>query len=120
MNGNKRGIGLSFAWNGLKHVFKKEKNFKIHLVIALSVIIVSFFFKLTPVEWATVLLVIGLVLVMEIMNSTIERIIDYVKPEIHPKAKVIKDMSAASVLISALIAIMIGLIIFIPKIIAFF
>lgn len=115
MNGKKRGIGLSFALDGLKHIVKKEKNFKIHFCIAIIVVIISGLFKLTLIEWTIILLVISLVFITEIINSAIEHLIDYIKPEIHPKAKIIKDMLAGSVLICAIVAIIIGLIIFIPK-----
>lgn len=69
------------------------------------------------IEWAIVTIVIGIVLISEIFNSVIEQTIDHVKPEIHPTAKIIKDMAAAGVLVAAMIAIIIGILIFLPKIV---
>lgn len=120
MNDNKRGIGLSFAINGLKNVFVNERNFKIHLLMGLIVMLISIYLKLSYIEWVMIILVIGLVLITEIINSAIEKLIDYVKPEIHPTAKVIKDTMAGAVLISAIVSILVGTMIFIPKLITLF
>jgi diacylglycerol kinase len=111
----KNSIGFSFAWNGLREAAKLERNFRIHLIFAVCVIIAGILFQLTRLEWAIIILVIGFVLVMELMNSVIEKIIDYVKPEIHPTAKLIKDFAAGAVLVAAITAVLIGMIIFIPK-----
>lgn len=112
----KRGIGLKYALNGLKEAFLQERNFRIHLLIAILVICFSFYLKLDIIEWAIVLIMIHLVLIAELVNSLIERIIDYIKPEFHPNAKIIKDISAAVVLIAAIASIIVGLIIFMPYI----
>ncbi|HLR54642.1 MAG TPA: diacylglycerol kinase family protein [Pseudogracilibacillus sp.] len=117
MNENKkRGIGLKHALNGVKEAFKKEKNFKIHVCVAVVIIVVSFYLQLSKLEWLFILFSIQSVLVTELINSVIERIIDYLKPAYHPKAKLIKDIAAAVVLITAICSIIIGGIIFIPKI----
>ena len=112
----KKAIGFSYAWNGMKHVLGTEKNFRIHLLAATLVIFFAFLFQLSQVEWGLIFLVIGFVLVSEMTNTAIEKLIDYLKPEIHPSAKIIKDIAAAAVLTSAIIAVIIGLIIFLPKI----
>ncbi|MEI3606845.1 diacylglycerol kinase family protein [Pseudogracilibacillus sp. SE30717A] len=112
----KNGIGMKFALNGLKEAFLRERNFRIHLYIALIIVIISFYFKLSNIEWMFIISMISLVLLSELINSLIERLIDYLKPEIHPQAKIIKDISAAVVLISAITSVVIGFIIFIPKI----
>lgn len=117
MNFKKRSIGFSFAWNGLKKVAKSERNFQIHLLATLLVIGMAIFLKLSVVEWAIIMIVIGFVLVTELINSAIERIIDYLRPEIHPLAKIIKDIGAGAVLLSAVIAVSVGLFIFLPKLI---
>lgn len=119
MKGKKRSIGFAFAWNGLIAAMKSERNFQIHLAIAFTVIVVGIFFRISRLEWGLIILVIGLVLISELINSTVEKLIDYLKPDIHPTAKIIKDIAAGSVLIAAIIAIIIGLIVFIPKINAF-
>lgn len=118
MKDRKKGIGLNHALNGLKLVFIREKNFKIHLLALLIVIAFGFYFTLTYIEWAIILLISSLVLVSEILNSVLELTIDYIKPDIHPTAKKIKDMSAGAVLLAALFAVIIGIIIFLPKLIS--
>ncbi|WP_165767880.1 diacylglycerol kinase family protein [Virgibacillus indicus] len=117
MKDKKRTIGFSYAWNGIKHVIRTERNFRFHLMAAILVIIAGIVFHISHVEWSLVMIVIGLVLILEMINTAIEKLIDYLKPEINPAAKIIKDISAAAVLISAITAAAIGLIIFIPKII---
>lgn len=115
MNDKKDPIGFSFAWNGIREVARTERNFQIHLAATLLIIIAGFIFQLTRLEWAILFLVIGLVLVAEITNSAIEKIMDHLKPELDPSAGVIKDIAAGAVLISAITAFVVGLIIFIPK-----
>lgn len=116
LNGKKGNVGFSFAWNGLKEVVKTERNFRIHLVATLLVIILCISFDLVYLEWAVICLVIGLVLIAEMINSAIEKMLDYLNPSIHPQAKIIKDIAAGAVLLAAIIATVIGLIIFLPKI----
>jgi|SRR5690625_2638325 len=116
LKGNKKGIGLKHALSGLKIVIKKERNFKIHLIALLIVITTAIILKLTYIEWAIILIVSSIVLLTEIINSVIELMIDYIKPEIHPRAKEIKDMSASVVLIASISAMIIGFIIFLRKI----
>lgn len=112
----KRGIGFRFAFNGLKEAIKRERNFRIHLIIMVIVFCVSIYFRLNVQEWIIIIILIHSVLITELINSIVERIIDYVKPEFHPEAKIIKDISAAVVLIAALTSIIIGCLIFIPKV----
>lgn len=112
----KRGIGLEFALNGLKEAFLRERNFRIHVFVAIIVIGCCFYFKLAAVEWMFILIMIQTVLIAELVNSLMERMIDYIKPEYHIQAKIIKDIAAAVVLIAAIFSVIVGLIIFIPKI----
>lgn len=114
----KRGIGLRFALNGLKEAFVHERNFRIHIFATIIVIVAALYFQLTPIEWLFTLVAIFIVIVSELINSVIERVIDYVKPDIHPQAKIIKDMAASIVLIAAIFAVVIGLFIFLPKLIS--
>lgn len=73
--------------------------------------------QLNQVEWLFIVVAIGSVLVTECVNSAIEKMLDYLNPEIHPKAKIVKDLSAGAVLLCAIMAVVIGLIVFIPKIV---
>ncbi|MDY0396713.1 diacylglycerol kinase family protein [Virgibacillus halophilus] len=111
----KKQIGFQYALNGIWQVVRTERNFRIHIFIFLLVVIFGFCLQLTAVQWCLVLGVSGLVFVAEMINTTVERLIDYMKPEIHPQAKAIKDIAAGAVLMAALTAAVIGLLVFIPK-----
>lgn len=115
----KKEIGFRFAWNGLKEAVRLESNFRIHLVFTCIVLIVSLALSLKQWEWVAILFAIALVLIAELINTVIERVIDYVKPDIHPEAKIIKDLGAAIVLLAAILSIAIGLIVFVPYILHF-
>ena len=105
------------AFSGIKYFFLHDRNGKIHLAAAIAVIAVSFVLKLTPGEWATVLLCIAIVTALEMMNAAIENLCDLVEANFHPVVKIIKDVSAAAVLFCAIVSAVIACIIFIPKII---
>ena len=107
---------FSFAFNGLKNLWVEEHNFRIHIVSTLVVVIAGFLFKISLVEWIAVILSIGFVLATEIINTTIEKLADFVSPDRNEKIKKIKDISAAGVLIAAVTAFIVGVIIFSPKV----
>ena len=111
----KKQIGFTHAWNGIKETVKHEYNFRIHLMATFIVVSCGIIFQISWIEWMLVCVAIGLVLVTEMINSVMEAMIDYLKPEYHPQAKYIKDSAAGAVLISAIIAVIIGTIIFIPS-----
>lgn len=113
----KRIKSFLFAFNGLKILMTEEHNARIHLVAAICAVIASIVFEISAFEWIAVMVAIGLVFALELMNSAIERIADFVAPEKNEKIKKIKDLSAAGVLISAITALIVGLIVFLPKII---
>lgn len=104
------------AMNGLKIFFKKERNGKIQAGITMLVLIAGFYLHLSINEWVSVLLCICAVLALEIMNSALEHLCNLVHSEYHPAIKIIKDTAAGAVLFASLISIVIGLIIFLPKI----
>lgn len=111
-----KDMGFRYAWNGLKVVIQRERNFKIHLLAAIFVVIISFILKLSLIQWSIIILVIGLVLVSEMFNSAIELLIDYIKPEVNSNAKMIKDMAAGGVLVAAFISIIIASLVLLPEI----
>lgn len=113
----KRLNSFSYAFNGLKILFKEEHNFRIYFVAILGVIIASLLFKINRYEWIAITFSVGLVISFEIINSAIENIADFISPAKNEKIKRIKDLSAAAVLISAITALIIGLIVFLPKIV---
>ena len=105
------------AFNGLRILLKEEHNARIHLIAAICVIVAGFGFQVSNYEWIALIFAIGLVFGLELINSSIENMADFVSPEKHDKIKKIKDLSAAAVLLGAVTALIIGLIIFVPKII---
>ncbi|SDP55752.1 diacylglycerol kinase family protein [Halobacillus aidingensis] len=111
----KTGIGFRFAWNGIKEVYESERNFRIHLSVALLVIIAALVFGLSKWEWITILLTVGMVLSLEMVNTAMERLLDFYHPEHHPIIGSIKDITAGAVLIASIGAVIIGIIIFLPK-----
>lgn len=106
-----------FAFNGLKVFFKTQYNSYIHLVAAVFVVILGFILKVNRYECCLLILSIGFVFVAEVLNTSIEFLTDLVSPEYNELAKKVKDVAAAGVLLSAIVSVIIGAIIFIPKII---
>ncbi len=111
---------FKYAINGLVTGFKKERNIKVDFFVACVVIIFGFVFSVSMTEWAVLVLCFTLVLSLEYVNTAIESVVDLASPEIHPLAKVSKDVAAGAVLFAALNAVVIGLIIFLPKFIDLF
>ncbi|RYG17560.1 MAG: diacylglycerol kinase family protein [Chitinophagaceae bacterium] len=111
-----RFIGsFNYAFKGLVYAFKSQLNFKIHCVVALLVIALGFYVHLAVAEWLWIVFAIGLVMIIELINTGIEVLVDLVSPQIQPRAGAIKDLAAAAVLISAIVALVIGLCIFVPR-----
>ena len=111
---------FKYPMSGLRYAYKNEQNLAVDVGIALLVLIFGFIFKINKYEWAILVLTIGLVISCELMNTAIEAVVDLVTEEYHPLAKVAKDTAAAAVLIFALVAVVVGLIIFVPKILMLF
>lgn len=111
---------FTYPLKGLRYAYKNEQNLAVDVGIALIVLIFGFLFKINKYEWAILVLTIGLVISCELLNTAIEAVVDLVTEEYHPLAKVAKDTSAAAVLVFAIIAVIVGLIIFMPKVIGLF
>jgi diacylglycerol kinase len=107
-----------FAINGLLTLFKHEHNSRIHLLATVVVIALGFLLKLDRYEWALILLAIGLVFLTELLNSSIESLADRIDPEQNEFIMRAKDYGAAAVLIAAIVAIAVGCLIFLPKLLA--
>jgi diacylglycerol kinase len=105
---------LRFALHGIFHFFRRERNGQIQGVLAVLAIAAGVFFGITRTDWLALLLCTGLVISLEMLNSAIERICNLYTTEIHPAIKIIKDVAAAAVLWSALVALVVGLVIFLP------
>jgi diacylglycerol kinase len=103
------------AIEGIKFVFQTQQNARIHAVITLAVILIALVFKISRLEWIVLILVIGLVWTAEILNTAVEALVDMVNPAHNRGAGVIKDVSAGAVFVSAVISIVVGILIFGPK-----
>ena len=117
---SKRIKSFKYAFNGLRIAVKEEHNMRIQLIAIIVVISAGLYFEISGMEWVTLVLVMGFVVSMEIMNSSIENVCDFISPEKHELIKKVKDLAAAAVLISALSALIVGLIIFVPKVLNIF
>lgn len=111
-----RIFSVKYAFNGAWRLVSKEPSIQVQLSIAIVMTIVGFMYHLSPIEWIIQVLTIGLVLVVEAINTAIEEIADFVHQEHHPKIGLIKDISAGAVFLMAITAIIIGAIIYFPKI----
>ena len=114
---NKRFKSFGYAYNGLKILILEEHNSRIHILAAIVAVIAGYFYQLSALEWIAIVFAIGLVIAFEIFNSAIENISDFISPGQDDRIKKIKDLSAAGVLVGAITAAIIGLIVFVPKII---
>jgi len=103
------------AFRGMYVVFKVTRHFFIHISVAFLVIFLGFYFRVSGMEWIALVFAIGFVVVAEVFNTAIEIDIDLTSPEYHPFARDTKDVAAAAVLFSVFVAVIVGLIIFLPK-----
>ena len=108
---------FKYAIEGIISSFKTEQNMKIHIFIMILVIILGIVLKINFTEWAICFLLFGFVITAELLNTAIEVTVDLAMPDINEKAKLAKDIAAGAVLVSSIVAILIGLAIFLPKII---
>lgn len=122
---NERGLkkfinSFKYPISGLGYAYRNEQNLAVDVGVAAIVIILGIIFKISMTEWAILSLTVGLVISLELVNTAIEAVVDLVTEKYHPLAKVAKDTSAAAVLILAIVSIIEGIIIFLPKIINLF
>lgn len=103
-----------FAFVGLWYALRTQRNMRIHLSIAAGVIALGLWLGLSYTQWAVLALTIGFVLVGEMLNTVVETLMDLVSPDYHPLAKIVKDVTAAAVLLGAIISVIVGLLILGP------
>lgn len=108
---------VGHAIDGIDYTVVHEKNFKIELIFAILVCLASVILKLNIIEWVVILLTIAMVLVLEVINTAIERCVDLVTKEYQELAKIAKDAAAGAVLIMSMFSVCIGICIFLPKLI---
>jgi undecaprenol kinase/diacylglycerol kinase (ATP) len=112
----RRILSFKYAFNGLFFIIKTQTNMLIHIAASIIVVAAGFYFKINQNQWLAIILSIALVFIAEIVNTAIEEIVNLISPDFNKKAGLIKDIGAAFVLIAAIFAIIIGSIIFFPKI----
>ena len=110
-----RARSFRYAWEGVHSFFAQEHNAWIHLAASITVFIAAWIVNVSGKEMVLLILATGLVWVAEIFNTAIEHAIDFVSPGYHPAVKRIKDISAAAVLVAAVISVITGAYVFIPK-----
>lgn len=110
---------FKYAFVGIATGIRSERNMKIHLTMMIMVCAMGYRFKISVVEWCLCMVLFGMVIGMELINCSIEAVVDLVCPQMHPLAKKAKDTAAGAVLVVAISAAVIGLIIFIPKILVY-
>lgn len=121
VKGFKRLINsFKFAIEGIIYAFKYEQNIIVHTLVMFLVIILGIIVKLSYYEWLICLILFGLVIATEMINTSIEAVVDLACPKIDPLAKIAKDTASGAVLVFALTAVVVGIIIFIPRIIGLF
>ncbi|WP_018661440.1 diacylglycerol kinase family protein [Heyndrickxia acidiproducens] len=103
------------AWAGLRNTVKSERNFRFHLFAAGCALGLGFALSLSKYEWIAVLFSIFIVLALELVNTAIERAVDLAEDKFHPLAMQAKDAAAAAVLMAAVLAVVVGCIVFLPK-----
>jgi len=107
-----------FAFSGISSLLRNEHNSRIHLLAAVIAVTAGIILKITFSEWCLLIIVIGLVFISELLNTSLETMADIIDPEWNEKIRIAKDYSAAAVLIAAFISVIVGGLIFIPRLIS--
>ena len=110
---------LKYAGDGLKYAYKNEQSMTIHIIITLIVIIFGIILNISSYEWIIVVLCIGIMMCFELVNTSIEAAVDLTTNEYNEKAKVAKDVAASVSVMFSITSIIVGLIIFVPKVFDF-
>lgn len=110
--------GFRFALVGLMHILRSEQNARIHLGVAVIVLVLGFILRLSPAELAAIFFAVIIVFLAEVLNTAIEKTLDLIEPEHNGKVAIIKDMAAGAVLVAAVGALIIGAVIFWPYVVA--
>ncbi len=120
MKSNSLISSFGYAIEGIKKAFKAERNLKVHTLAMVLVVVLGFILKLAVWEWVTCIILFALVIGAELFNTAIEEVVNLLSPEIRVHAKYAKDIAAGAVLVFAVASAVVGIIIFLPKIINLF
>lgn len=109
---------FSYAAQGIRYVLKTQPNMRIHVTIGSLAVIAGFFFHITVPEWLAMVIVIGFVMILEVVNTAVETLVDLYTDEFNQLAKISKDTAAGAVMLMAIVSVVVGLIIFLPRVIS--
>jgi diacylglycerol kinase len=115
MSLRKRLLSFRYAFQGIVELLRTQPNARIHLAATLVVVTAGFYWHINQTEWALIIFAIALVFALEAVNTALEYLTDLVSPGFHPLAGKAKDVAAAAVLIAAIGAVLVGLLVFLPK-----
>ncbi len=114
-------VSFKYAWDGVRYAYVSQRNFRIHVFVAILAFSLGFILKVTTVEMAIITLTVAIVLVLELLNTAIESVVDLsVKQSYHELARIAKDCAAGAVLISAFTACVVACFILLPRIFILF
>lgn len=111
-------VSFRYAFAGIGYVIRTQRNFRLHLLVSACVIGMGVWLHISLDQWAILAVMMALVLHAELVNTALEAVVDKASPEIHPLAKIAKDCAAGAVLITALLAVLVGLLILGPPLLA--
>ena len=111
---------FKFAWHGIRLLIEREQSFRIQLIVTSAVAILAVALGVSRSEAAVLIVVTGSVLVLELLNSAVERLVDLFKPRIHEYAEEVKDIMAGAVLTGSIGAVVVGIIVFWPHLAALY
>ena len=106
---------LGHAIDGFRYLYRSQNNIRIHFIITIGIIVLSIVLGISLIEWGLIFLTMALVWITESFNTVFERLFDIVDPSVNPLVKIGKDVSAAAVLISAVVSIIVGILVFLPR-----
>ena len=115
----KRLLSFQNAYRGIKFVFVTQHNAWIHSAATFLVIIMGLILGVSMIEWCILVITIGIVIALEVLNTAVEELVNHVSPQFDKKAGLVKDIAAGAVLVSAIAAVIIGIMIFVPKILLY-
>ncbi|GHO43028.1 diacylglycerol kinase family protein [Ktedonospora formicarum] len=107
-------VGFRYAFSGISHVIRTQRNMRVHIAIGLIAVLAGLLLGLSPLEFALLFVTMICVFTAEMFNTVFELCVDLASPQYHPLAKVAKDVAAGAVLVSAILAVLVGVCLFVP------
>jgi diacylglycerol kinase len=120
MKNKKLSDSFKNAFNGLKEAIARERNMRVHLAAILLCVILGIIFCLDVLRWSILFIAIGLVMVAELFNTAVENLVDMITDEYSQKARAVKDIAAGAVLVAAVVAVILGILVFIRPVLSLF